>query len=311
MATPALLVSLCAHNPCPEFLRETLDALCQQTLPAADWLLLVVDNASTPPLESRSDLPWPVRTRFVREERLGIASARARALREFATTGADLLLFLDDDNLLATDYLATGLRIAAREPRLGCWGGQLLPRFLSPPPSWIGPFLKYLAVFPLENELRLARFSGNYDPVPPTAGMFLRRAVALRYLELVESSPVRLALGGDARLRVGGEDMDLALTALDLGFEIARLPALTLTHLIPPSRLTEEYVASLLRGSTAGSIILASLRGTAPAARPRWRRWLLRWRARRLPVRQRRFLEAELDGELLARRILLDRRRLQ
>jgi glycosyltransferase involved in cell wall biosynthesis len=308
MSTPALLVALCAHNPRPEFLRETLDALRRQTLPAADWELLVVDNASTPSLASRTDLPWPGRTRFVREERLGIAPARARALRELAAGSAGLLLFLDDDNLLAPDYLATGLRIAVREPGLGCWGGQLLPRFLAPPPDWIGPFLKYLAVFPLEHELRLARFSGNYDPVPPTAGLFLRRAVALRYLALLDGSPARLALGGDASLRVGGEDMDLALTALDLGFELARLPALTLTHLIPPARLTEAYVATLLRGATAGSIILASLRGAPSVGRPRWRRWLLRLRARRLPARHRRFLEAELDGEVLAHRILRDRR---
>jgi hypothetical protein len=226
------------------------------------------------------------------------------ALREFTSGSADLLLFIDDDNILAPDYLRVGLGIAAREPRLGCWGGQLQPRFLGPPPDWIGPFLKYLAIFPLERELRLARFTGNYDPVPPTAGMFLRRDVALHYLELVASAPTRLALGGDSRLRIGGEDMDLALTALDLGLEIARLPSLVLTHIIPANRLTETYIATLLRGACAGSLILPTLRGAPPAIRPTWRRWLMRLRARRLPPRARLFLEAELDGEKLARRVL-------
>lgn len=303
MNAPGLLVALCTHNPRAEFLDETLAALRQQTLPVADWELLVIDNASTPPLASRLDLSWHPRARLVREERLGIAPARVCALREFTNGSADLLLFLDDDNLLAPDYLAVGLAVAAREPCLGCWGGQLLPRYLATPPDWIGPFLKYLAVFPLTRELRLARFEGNYDPVPPTAGLFLRRPVAAGYLARV-AAPGRLALGGDARLRIGGEDMDLALTALDLGFELARLPSLTLTHLIPPSRLTEEYIATLLRGAAAGSAILSSLRGTRPVLHPTWRRWWLRLRARRLPPRHRRFLEAQLDGEVLARRIL-------
>ncbi len=303
MNAPALLVALCTHNPRAEFLADTLTALRQQTLPVADWELLVVDNASTPPLDGRLDLAWHPRARLVREERLGIAPARVCALREFTAGSADLLLFLDDDNLLAPDYLRVGREVATREPRLGCWGGQLLPRYLAPPPDWIGPFLKYLAVFPLAHEMRLARFEGNFDPVPPTAGLFLRRPVAARYLAQV-AAPGRLALGGDARLRIGGEDMDLALTALDLGLELARLPALTLTHLIPPARLTEGYIASLLRGAAAGSIILATLRGARPVRHPAWRRWWLRLRARRLPPRHRRFLEAQLDGEVLALRIL-------
>lgn len=304
MSKASLLIALCTHNPRPEFIAETLASLRAQDLPTTGWDLLVVDNASSPPLSGRLDLSWHPSARIVREERLGIAPARVCALREFTAGSADLLLFIDDDNLLAPDYLRVGLAIAAREPRLGCWGGQLLPRFLAPPPDWIGPFLKYLAIFPLQHELRLARFAGNYDPVPPTAGMFLRRDVALHYLELVASAPTRLALGGDSRLRIGGEDMDLALTALDLGFELARLPSLTLTHLIPPSRLTEEYIATLLRGAAAGSAILSTLRGTRPVLHPTWRRWWLRLRARRLPPRHRRFLEAQLDGEVLARRIL-------
>jgi glycosyltransferase involved in cell wall biosynthesis len=303
MNSPSLIIALCTHNPRPEFIAETLAALRNQTLPATDWELLVVDNASTPPLAGRLDLSWYPRARIVREERLGIAPARVCALREFTSGSADLLLFIDDDNILAPDYLRVGLDIAAREPALGCWGGQLLPRFLAPPPDWIGPFLKYLAVFPLERELRLDHFAGDYDPVPPTAGMFLRRAVAARYLAQV-TAPGRLALGGDARLRIGGEDMDLALTAIDIGFEIARLPPLVLTHIIPPNRLTEEYIATLLRGASAGSAILSALRGVSPELHPDWRRWLLRLRARRLPPRSRRFLEAQLDGEVLARRLL-------
>ena len=65
-----------------ETFAKVLDALRNQTLPLADWELLVIDNASTDPLAGRIDLGWHPRGWCVREERRGVSYARTRGLKE-------------------------------------------------------------------------------------------------------------------------------------------------------------------------------------------------------------------------------------
>jgi glycosyltransferase involved in cell wall biosynthesis len=98
-----LSVVICSHNPRPDYLARVLAALQAQTLPLADWELLLIDNASAEPLEGRFDLSWHPNARHVREEVLGLTPARLRGIAEAASP---LLVFVDDDNVLSSDYLA-------------------------------------------------------------------------------------------------------------------------------------------------------------------------------------------------------------
>ena len=304
---PALSVIICTHRPRREHLAATLAGLAAQTLPVADWELLLVGtgDAETARRVAEFDLAWHPHVRLIDQPHEGIARSRRRGLQEFVAGSADVMLFVDDDNVLAPDYLAQGLAIARREPRLGCWGGQLKGRFAVPPPDWIEPFLKYIAVFPFERELRLkGSFQGTHDPIPPTAGMFLRRILAEHHLKMLAAKPERLALGGSREAPLAGEDMDLGLGVLDIGYEAARFPELALEHLIPAERLTEAYIARLLQSIRAGTLVLGVIRGIGAPPRSRPALWFQHLRALRLPARHRRFMQAELRGEEQARRIL-------
>src|SRR5580658_4155290 len=101
-----LSVALCAYNPRRDHLERAVKSLQNQTLPASRWEFLVVDNQSSPPLSQMVDLSWHPQARVIVETSRGIAAARGRAMREFAS---ELLLFVDDDNVLAPDYLETAL----------------------------------------------------------------------------------------------------------------------------------------------------------------------------------------------------------
>ena len=98
-------VIICTRNPREDYLRRTLDALKAQSLPKDQWELLVVDNASDAPLAGRFDLSWHPNARHVREEKVGLTHAR---LHGIAASQADLLVFVDDDNVLRPDYLRAG-----------------------------------------------------------------------------------------------------------------------------------------------------------------------------------------------------------
>jgi hypothetical protein len=59
---------------------------------------------------------------------------------------APLGVFVDDDNVLARDYLAQVKTIFETHPKLGCAGGKSLPEFETPPAAWVAEFYPLLAV---------------------------------------------------------------------------------------------------------------------------------------------------------------------
>lgn len=294
-----LIVALCTHNPREAAMSETLRGLRAQTLDKQSWELVIIDNGSAPPLNERLDLSWHPRARVVREDTLGIAPARLRALNTATEGGHELLLFVDDDNALAPDYLSEGLRLAREWPHLGCWGGQLLARYEVPPPEWFGNYEKYLAIFPLEKPMWTNRIA-SYDFIPPSAGTFIRRRVWSRYLQEVASQPLRLTLGPKGKDRIGGEDMDLMLCAIDEGLGLGRFPSLRLEHLIPKERITAQYVESLIASIFLGTDILEYIRYgrvPGPVHRTLTQKLQYRWQIARLTPPWKGLYEAETRGK--------------
>ncbi|MGP0094541.1 MAG: hypothetical protein ACLPKB_32030 [Xanthobacteraceae bacterium] len=57
------------------------------------------------------------------------------------------------------------------------------------------------------------------------------------------------------------DDLDLAWTAIDLGFGTGRFRELQAVHLIPSQRLTEEYLVRLYAGFSYSNAILWRARG--------------------------------------------------
>jgi len=56
--TLELTVAVCTHNPRAAFLARTLAALRAQTLASERWELLLIDNASSPPVAPAWPLIW-------------------------------------------------------------------------------------------------------------------------------------------------------------------------------------------------------------------------------------------------------------
>ncbi|HVW19734.1 MAG TPA: glycosyltransferase [Opitutaceae bacterium] len=248
MAEPDLTVVVPTHNPDPSRLRRTLTGLAAQTLAANRWELLLVDNASSPPVRPEPGFP-PLR--LVREEALGLTAARRRGFAE--ARGAAIVL-VDDDNVLAPDYLAQVLRLFAEHPEVGALGGKSLPEFERPPEAWQMEFLPLLALRDLgdapaiSHGLRSVTGESKHDyPVasaPIGAGMAIRREAARQWSE---SSDGLLSDRRGRELASSG-DNDIVLTIMRRGWEVGYFPELALRHLIPASRLDPEYLARLNYG---------------------------------------------------------------
>lgn len=249
-----ITVIICTHNPRADHLARTLEGLRAQTLPASNWELLLIDNRSTPPL-SPAQFPFFPALRIVREETLGLAAARLRGIAE--ATG-NLFVFVDDDNVLAPDFLQEAAALATRFPTLGAFGGQVRGDFEIPPSPWFAARLDRLAIHEFTATTR------TREPIatlaPRGAGLCVRAEVARHHRARALADPRRLALGRTGRRLAAGDDTDLALTACDLGMEIGLFPQLRLAHLIPRERLTLRYFARLTRGLARSHLDLLALR---------------------------------------------------
>lgn len=250
-------IIICSHNPRPEHLARTLDGLKAQSLPRERWELSLVDNASTEKLSSRWDLSWHPHGRHLREDKLGKTYA---LLAGFRQSRAAVNIIVDDDNVLATDYLAVALQIGQKLPNLGAWGGSCLAEFEIQPPRFLAKYLNRLAI----STVTRARWGNSYedfDAIPPGAGMILRSEIAQRYSDLTEKDPLRMALGPTGKHLTRCDDTDLAWTAIDAGFGLGRFPELQLTHLIPRRRVDPGYMLELIEGDAASRVVLDRIRG--------------------------------------------------
>ena len=252
-------VIICSHNPRPDYFARVLDGLRNQTLPFDRWELLIVDNASQVPLAPSWDISWHPAGRHLFESKLGLSWARHRGIRE---STADLIIFVDDDNVLDESYLEQAIRIKRAWPSLGVWGsGSIrgdfevdLPESLRDYRSW---FLLRELIAPLwSNHLASwITIPSCQDAIPYGAGLCVRKEVAIAYRRYCDQSTLQIT-GRKGTAVIGGEDREICLVCCSAGFGIGVFPELKLTHLIPRRRLSEDYFVCLAEGTYISDFFL-------------------------------------------------------
>jgi glycosyltransferase involved in cell wall biosynthesis len=260
----AISVVICTHNPRRDYLRRALDALQAQTLARDRWELLIVDNASTEPVADTYDLSWHPRARHVGEERIGLTLARLRGIEE---TAGELLVFADDDNVLAPDFLVEAWNIHGRYPFLGAFGaGVILPDFEVQPPAELRPRLSMLAL----RNVQSARWSNtlpNDDSIPWGAGLCVTREVAASYPSFVQRLAIAAVLDRRGHALFSGGDDVFSWTAASAGYGFGIFPQLRITHLIAATRLRRRYFLRLIHDHAfSGGVLRFALAGVRPRA---------------------------------------------
>ena len=268
-----LTVLVCTHNNA-RLLDGTLAGIAAQVVsPEVRWEVLVVANRCTDDTaevarrwgESRA-IP---RLRYVSERRAGIAAARRRGLRE---SRGRLIGYVDDDCLIAPDWIDRVLRFAGEHPRAGAFGGrnELL---WEEPPTFIaelyGESLARQDMGPVARVLPAAEWR-----MPVGAGLVLRRSAVVDsgWMDRgVLRSRRRRSLRGSLEC---GEDAEIGVRIRRAGWEIWYSPEPRLQHLIPPDRMDLGYLRRLHRGFGRAEPFLRAL-ALAPQQRPR--REAVRW----------------------------------
>jgi glycosyltransferase involved in cell wall biosynthesis len=261
-----LSVIICTHNPRLDYLFRVLKSLQVQTLSRDLWELCLIDNASDDDLSSNINLSWHPLSQCFRENKLGLTNARLRGIQE---ANGEILVFLDDDNVLDHDYLENVLQISKDYPFIGAWSGRIIPEFEIKPPEWTKQYWGMLAIRDFDQD-RWSNVPYQKETTPYGAGLCIRKFIAEKYAESLDTQTYRKNLDRQGKRLVSGGDLDLAFTACEFGLGTGLFTSLKLTHLIPAFRLELDYIEKLAEGMAYSRIILNSVRGL-PVKRLNWR----------------------------------------
>jgi glycosyltransferase involved in cell wall biosynthesis len=249
-------VIICTHNPRSDYFARVLDGLRNQTLPLHKWELLVVDNASRVPLVSVCDISWHGTARHILERELGVAYARRRGIQE---ASADLIIFVDDDNVLDENYLAEATKIGQQWPSLGAWGSGCIRGDFEVEPreslrSWL-PVREVTA--PRWSNLAGIHLLGEspQEAIPWGAGLCVRKEIAIAYRQFCDQSSIQI-ISHQGEGLLGGEDTELAFVCCSRGLGVGIFPELKMTHLIPQRRVSEDYIVRFAEGTSISNNLL-------------------------------------------------------
>ena len=175
------------------------------------------------------------------ESRQGLSYARHRGVLEADTP---LICFLDDDNIPAPNYIATGVSFFDRHP-VALATSRIHPRWATSPPRAIHRRRHLLAI---NNHLYTQDvFWPPATFLPPTigAGLWFRR---LAYDSAIGTSAQGLIADRTGSSMVGGGDIEIGHRFSAAGYTSALAYELDVEHAIPSARLETRYFVRLITG---------------------------------------------------------------
>lgn len=248
-------VVVCTYNNAA-LLDLALGALGRQRVPGGvRWRVLVVNNNCTDETAAvieRHARRAPVPLRTVIEPKQGLTPARVCGVEN---TSGEWVAFVDDDCLLAEDWVEEAVRFAAGHPACGAFGGQVILDWETDPPPYVSS--------------RRYAYAGKYHgetahrrPWLAGAGMVVRRA-ALDDCGWTAKQFLEDRIG---KRPVSGGDMEIGLR-IAARYEVWYNPACKLRHVIPGHRMTRQYLRRITFGLGASrhNAMALAWKGSYPA----------------------------------------------
>ena len=186
---------------------------------------------------------------LVTETQQGLSYARIAGYRK---AKHDILVYCDDDNLLAPDYLNNAWDFMINHPDVALCGGLGNPIFESEPDPRILPFIGYYATGPQGNSplSDITEKGFVYG-----AGMVVRKRVIT---ELLSKGFHFLTTGRKGNILTGGEDVEFGNAIKMAGHRVFYNENLKYDHILPARRLTWSYLLQMAYGSGYSSVAIFS-----------------------------------------------------
>jgi glycosyltransferase involved in cell wall biosynthesis len=235
---PGVSVIICCYNSSLR-LAETLGHLRNQKADGFGTEIIIVDNASTDNTSSTAreilsmqpDIDFTV----VNEPENGLSHARRRG---YATAKYEYLLFCDDDNWLAENYLQVAYRTMLSHANIGILGGLGEAVFESEEPWW---FKKFAIDFAVGEQSTSKEVLSQVDEVYG-AGFVIRKS----YLDKLYGSGFKSILSDRKGTQlISGGDVEFCYMVKYFGFEVWYNRELKFKHYMTKPRLNWDYMKKL------------------------------------------------------------------
>jgi len=234
-------VIICCYDSANR-LPDTLKHLAFQNVPdSVSWEVIIVNNNSSDNTTGVAKAEWnkydiSIPLKIVDERKPGLSNARNRGAKE-ATY--ELLLFCDDDNWLEKNYIHYAYKIMNENKKIGVLGGRSEAVFETGKPLWFDRFGQAYAI----GKPNKTSGSVNSRTFVAGAGMIIRKS----FFKLLESLAFKPLLTGRKGKQVcSGEDSELCLVSLFLGYDLYYDERLQFIHFMPAFRLSWKYCVSLV-----------------------------------------------------------------
>ncbi len=180
-------------------------------------------------------------------------------MRAILESAGDYLVFIDDDNVVSSDFLHKGIQVASEFPFIGAFSGNVKLIFDEPPNIKLEKYLGLL----VRRELSKDEWSNQYfnnSTMPCGAGLWIKKEVALQYVEINKNGRSNLISDRIGNALTSGGDNDLAMCAIDIGLGVGLFQRLNIEHLITGKRVSENYLLKLNEGIEYSAVILKFVR---------------------------------------------------
>lgn len=236
MPAPRISAAVCTHNGAA-LLGKTLDSLAHQTLPAEEFEVLVVDNASVD--STREIVEEAARVcpnvHYVFEPKLGLSRARNTAARAAASR---YIAYLDDDAQASPAWLAAILRtFETLAPQPACVGGLVtLDWDGGPVPAWVpGKFASPYSSLDLGDR-------GHYLETPDE--YLIGANMAFRVDALRQHGGFDENLGRRGTVLISGEESALLNRFRATGQPLYYSPEAAVTHFVHQKRRSRKWLVN-------------------------------------------------------------------
>ncbi|MBW4630334.1 MAG: glycosyltransferase family 2 protein [Iphinoe sp. HA4291-MV1] len=265
-SVPDVAIIICTYNPDAKIFSRVLDAIKALVFP--DNLVvecILVDNNSQSSIHEMpcvkdflEQSPW---AKVIKESQQGLIFARITGVK---STTAPIIVFFDDDNEPAPDYLQAIKNCLDKHHCIAALGpGKVTVEFLEPVSDW---FEKNFSKHFQERNTEYTQ----YGCVPATwtdfypfgTGLVVKREVFQKYYQAFTEG--RLAsIGRKGNNLSSGEDIQIVWEAVKMGLAAGISPDLKIKHLIPSQRATLKYIKRLTFGTA--SSYMPALIGSFPS----------------------------------------------
>ena len=240
-------IIICTYNPNREIFERLLIAVSKFDESSVHEVI-IVDNNSNPPLyQNKAVQDFLARRKnssIIAEKKPGLTSARMTGIKN---AQYDWVIFFDDDNEPAPDYLCAAGEVINQHPQVGAWGPGILQvnyyqknetKFLKKI-KWLFQQRDYDATHFDNNKIEGSKY------YPYGTGMIVKKAILDNYCERVEKGVYTMSDRKGKSLSSAG-DLQILYNCILSGYYAGSSDKIRLNHLINGQKATHFYACRLI-----------------------------------------------------------------